>query len=154
VDDSIHVVPLASPDHLLAVAQRRVAAVQSGDVDAVMAALVDEPVLDFLPLGLRLSGHQDVRRYYGHFLNEVIPRSSGRLVATFIGQAEVAFEFITAVTDGTGGIESFRILAVQPVDGDRVAGERLYASDRYARLIVGDELWHLLMPIPADTLEP
>ena len=141
---------LAPADHLLAVAQRRVAAVESGDVDAVMAVLVDEPVLDFYPVGLRLSGHEDVRRYYGHFMTDVIPRSTGCLVASFVGQSEVAFEFITSVSDGAGGVESFRILAIQPVDGDRVAGERLYASERYVRLIVGDELWHLLAPIPAD----
>ena len=65
---------------------RRVAAVQSGNIDAVMASLVDEPVFDFFPLGLRLSGQDDVRRYYGHFLTEVITRSQGTLVATFVGE--------------------------------------------------------------------
>ena len=140
-----------SPQHLLEVTGRRVAAVQSGDIDAVMASLVDEPVFDFFPLGLRLSGHDDVRRYYGHFLTEVIPRSQGTLVATLVGEREVAFEFVTAVATSAGGLETFRILAVQPVVGNRVAGERLYASERYVRVIVGDDLWHLLGPSPGDT---
>jgi hypothetical protein len=60
----------------------------------------------------------------------------------------VAFEFVTTYRNDGGGVESFHILAIQPVVGDRVAGERLYGSDRYMHLIVGDELWHLLEPIP------
>jgi hypothetical protein len=135
-------------DHLLAVTGRRVAAVQSGDLEAVMAALVDEPVFDFYPLGLRLAGSADVRRYYERFLSDVIPRSQGSLVGAYVGSAEVAFEFVTEVADPERGVETFRILAVQPVVGDRVAGERLYCPERYVRVIVGDELWSLLGPIP------
>jgi hypothetical protein len=71
-------------------------------------------------------------------------------VATFVGQREVAFEFVTAVATSEGGLETFRILAVQPVVDDRVAGERLFASERYVRLIVGDDLWQLLSPSPGD----
>ena len=138
-----------SQDHLLAVTGRRVAAVQSGDLEAVMAALVDQPVFDFYPLGLRLAGAADVRRYYERFLADVIPRSQGSLVATFVGTDAVAFEFITEVDDPDRGVESFRILAVQPVLGDRVVGERLFCPERYVRVIVGDELWPLLGPIPA-----
>jgi hypothetical protein len=138
----------ADPKHLLAVTGRRIAAVQSGDIDAVMAALVDEPVFDLWPIGLRLSGQQDVRRYYGHFLGEVMPRATGgELVGTYVGQDEVAFEFVTTYRSEGGEVETFHILAIQPVIGDRVAGERLYGSDRYMHLIVGDELWHLLEPI-------
>jgi hypothetical protein len=122
--------------------------VQSGDIDAVMAALVDEPVFELWPIGLRLSGGDHVRRYYGHFLGEVMPRSAGgELVGTYVGEHEVAFEFVTGYTHDSGEVETFHILAIQPVVGDRVAGERLYGSDRYMHLIVGDELWHLLEPI-------
>ena len=133
---------------VLATALRRVAAVQSGDIEAVMAALVDEPVFDLLPMGLRLAGSELIRRYYRRFLGEVMPRTSGTHVGTYVGAAEVAFEFVTSYTDDSGAVETFRILAVQPVVGDRVAGERLYCSEGYARLIVGEELWPLLTPTP------
>ena len=138
-------------EHLLAVTGRRIAAVQSGDVDAVMAALVDDPVFDLWPIGLRLQGRANVRRYYERFLSDAMPPSTGRLVGTYVGTDEVAYEFAITTLDGEGGpVESFRILAVQPVVGDRVAGERLFGSDRYMRLIVGDELWPLLEPVPED----
>jgi hypothetical protein len=132
--------------HLLAVTGRRVAAVQSGDLEAVMAALVDEPVFDFFPLGRRMAGADVVRRYYERFLSEIIPRSQGALVGTYVGSDEVAFEFVTTVT-GLPGAGTFRLLAVQPVAGDRVVGERLFCPEAYVRLIVAEELWPLLQPI-------
>jgi hypothetical protein len=138
----------AGAAHLLAVTGRRVAAVQSGDLEAVMASLVPEPVFDLFPVGLRLAGSALVRRYYRRFLAEIIPYSGGELLATFVGADAVAFEFRTVVTLPGAEAEHFRILAVQPVVGDRVAGERLYAPERYLRLIVGDELWPLLVPVP------
>ena len=144
----------SDPEHLLAVTGRRIAAVQSGDVDAVMATLVDEPVFDLLPIRLRLRGHDNVRRYYHHFLGEVMTRATGgRLVGTYVGENEVAYEFVTTYANDAG-TETFSILAVQPVIGDRVVGERLYGSDRYMHLIVGDALWHLLEPIPAEPSSP
>jgi hypothetical protein len=139
-----------SAEHLLAVTGRRVAAVQSGDLEAVMASLVDDPVFDFYPLGLRLAGPKPVRRYYERFLADVIPHSSGSLLATFVGENEVAFEFHSVVTLPGGEPEAFRLLAVQPVVGDRVAGERLFASERYFRLIVGEELWTALVAVPEE----
>ncbi len=46
-----------------------------GDLEATMATLVGDPVYEFLPLGLRMSGRENVRRYYEHLLGKFVPHS-------------------------------------------------------------------------------
>ena len=134
-------------DQLLALASERVQAVTRGDLDAIMATLSPEPIFDLYPLGLRLSGYQNVRRYYEWTIHHFNTRVTPTLVGAYVAETDIAWEFDLLYRPQQGPSELFRVLAVVPAAGDRLAGERLFGSERCLRLMLGEEAWGKLVPI-------
>jgi hypothetical protein len=117
-----------------------------GNLEATMATLVGEPVYEFLPLGLRMVGHLNVRRYYKHLLSEFVPRTRGyELLEEWVNETSVSQEYaIDVAVDGQ--IERHRVIGILYAEGGLLGGERIYSSERCARLMAGDALIDELLP--------
>jgi hypothetical protein len=116
------------------------------DLEGVMETLIAEPVYEFYPVRLGMRGEAQVRRYYTHLFSNFIPRTrSYALVAEWVNVASVAQEYdIDLEVDGR--LERHRVLGVLFVSGGLLGGERVYASERCARLMTGD-LFDELQPL-------
>lgn len=135
-----------SKDELLSLAARRFEVVGGKDLAGTMGILVDEPVFELFPANLRLSGQDNVRRYYRNFF-DAVDGISGEVIGTYVADNAVCLE-LKMLYRGIGGeVESFRLIAVQPVEGGRFTGERLYGDERLFRLMFPEPIWSLFQPI-------
>jgi hypothetical protein len=109
-----------------------------GELEPLLETLVDEPVYEFHPIGLCMRGGDQVRRFYTQFCERFLPmRHSFTLVAEWVSETSVAQEYdVSLRVDGK--IETHRVLGVLYASGDLLAGERVYASERFIRLMTGD----------------
>ncbi len=108
-----------------------------------MDTLVDEPLYEFLAQGLQLRGGARVRRYYRQFFEGYLSRvTGGRRLGQWGDERAVAREDAIEV-EGSAGPEVHRIMSILYVEGDRLGGERIYASHHVVRMMAGkmfDEL--------------
>ena len=114
-----------------------------GDLEPLLATLAPDPVYEFHPLRRCMRGDDRVRRFYEQFCSRFLSlRSDFALIAEWVGIDSVAQEYdISLRVDGA--IERFRVLGILYARGDRLGGERVYASERFIRLLTGplfDEL--------------
>ena len=111
------------------------------DLEGTMATVVENPVYDFHPAGVRLEGREQVRRYYEHLLAHFIPKTRGAtLIEEWASASSVAQEYeITVEVDGA--LETHRVIGILFAEGELLGGERIFSSERCARLMLGDELY-------------
>ncbi len=109
-----------------------------GDIEGTMATLVEDPRYEFWPAGLRMAGQAQVRRYYEHLMGHFIPSTrSYELISEWASETSVAQEYAIHVgVDGT--VESHRVIGILFASGTLLGGERVYASERCTRLMIGD----------------
>ncbi len=107
-------------------------------LDPLMDTLVAEPVYEFHPLGMGLSGGERVRRYYAQFFERFMTRIVGyELLDEWANERSVVQEYdIELDVDGTK--ETHRVVGILFAEGDRLGGERVYGSERIVRLMLGD----------------
>ena len=114
-----------------------------GDLEPLLATLAPDPVYEFHPIRRRMRGDDRVRRFYTYFCDHFLAlRDSYSLVAEWVTESSVAQEYEIALRVD-GAVEHFRVLGILYRRGDRLGGERVYASDRFIRLMTGrlfDEL--------------
>lgn len=111
------------------------------DLEATLATLVEEPSYAFLPMGWEMVGRERVVRYYEHLFAHFIPRTRGyRLLDEWVNQTSVAQEYEIRVEVDAGAVESHRVIGILHAQGSLLGGERIYASERCARLMAGDDL--------------
>jgi hypothetical protein len=116
------------------------------DLEGVMATLVAEPVYEFFPNGLRMTGGAQVRRFYEEMFSSFIPRTqSYTLIAEWVSKSSLAQEYEIDLEIG-GLIETHRVLGILFAEGELLGGERIYASERCTKLMTGD-LYDDLEPI-------
>ncbi len=116
------------------------------DLEGTLATLIEAPTYEFFPVGLGFSGADPVRRYYVNLFENFMPlRESYRLVAEWVSETSVAQEYEIRLRVG-GSVESHRVIGILMADGALLGGERVYASERMIRLMVGD-LFQELRPI-------
>ena len=108
------------------------------DLEGTLATLVADPSYEFWPAGLRMTGRALVRRYYEHLFAYFIPRTrSYALISEWVSQTSVAQEYeIQLEVDGP--VESHRVIGILFAAGTLLGGERVYASERCTRLMIGD----------------
>ena len=109
-----------------------------GDLEGVLATLVDDPVYEFYPLGRRMAGRDIVRQFYAQFVERFLPlRHSYALVGEWVNPTSVAQEYDVGL-EVEGIVETHRVLGILQY-GERglLGGERVYASDRFIRLLTG-----------------
>jgi hypothetical protein len=107
---------------VLAVGTNHAQVETAGDLDSTMATLVPDPVYEFFPVGLRMRGTDAVRRYYEHLMAHFLPK---------VEAATVIDEWCNESS---------------------LSGERIYASERALRLMLGD-VYDELQPIPEPVPE-
>lgn len=109
-----------------------------GELDALLETLAPDPVYEFHPARLCMRGDAMVRRFYTQFCERFLPMQEGyTLVASWASETSVAQEYDVSVrVDGI--VEQFRVLGILYARGDRLGGERVYAPERFIRLMTGD----------------
>lgn len=142
--------PGLSMEELRALAARRFAAVGSGDIEATMALLVDEPVFDLHPVGLRLEGQSAVRLYYARFFAVCHGTLSAEPLATYFADDAIVCELALTHQPPSGPREPYQLLAIMETEAGRFKGERLYGDERLFRIMFGDPIWPLLTPIASQ----
>ena len=111
------------------------------DIEGTMATVVENPVYEFHPAGVRLEGREQVRRYYEHLLTHFIPKTRGvTLTEEWVSAASIAQEYeITLEIEG--GLETHRVIGILFAEGELLGGERIHSSERCARLMLGEALF-------------
>ena len=135
-------------ERMLELGRRHAEIETAGDLEGTMATLIENPVYEFFPVGLRLEGGADVRRYYRHLMNDFIPNITAGLIEEWVSPNSLAQEY-EVVVDPDGAAEAHRVIGVLFVaEGtELLGGERIWGSERCLRLMLGDELFDELQPV-------
>lgn len=113
------------------------------DLVAVMATLSENPVYEYPTLRKRFSGREKSQRFYEYFFENFSPNVvDGQLIRQWANETSVAQEY-DIVLSFNGVKETHRVLGVLFVEGDKLGGEIVYASEATVRRMLGpvfDEL--------------
>ena len=129
---------IVAPADLQALIAAKEAAEATNDVDTILQAFIDDPVFEFLPVGLRLSGHDAVKRFYQEMLDHFVPRVQGfHALNTFWNDTGMAMEeeITYLLDDGTEQVVHFIVMT--GVSDGRLWGERLYGDETFFRHLLG-----------------
>ena len=133
-------------ERMLELGRRHAECEARGDLEGTMATLTADPVYEFHPAGLTMRGADTVRRFYSQFFECFIPMTAGyELLAEWGNESSVAQEYEIAL-DVAGVVERFRVIGILQAEGELLGGERIFASDRFVRLMAG-ALHEELVPI-------
>jgi len=125
-------------ERLVAVAREHAAAEARGDMEGTLATLEDVPVYEMQPARLRLSGIDAARRCYDHFFSEFLPLAGDSLLkAEWVTEEGLGQEYGVQLRMPDGSAEWHNVIGVLLFGADRLAGERIYASERLFRLMYG-----------------
>ena len=109
-------------------------------IDAVMATLDDNPRYDLFPAGVTFHGRDAARRYYEHFFTTFRPLlAGGSFIAEYVGADGLVLEYTIAIRNGEV-VQEHRIISVLVFGDSLLAGERVYGSDEFLRILFGP-LW-------------
>ncbi len=134
-------------DKMLELATRHARVESQKHLDELMDTLVAEPVYEFLTQGLMLRGGARVRRYYQQFFDDYMSQiTGGQRLGQWGDETAIAREDAIEIA-GRNGPEVHRVMSVLFAEGDRLGGERIYASDRVVQMMAG-EMFGELEPIP------
>jgi hypothetical protein len=124
---------------MIAVAHAHAAAEADLDIETTMATLDDDPVYELQPIGLVLRGRDTARRYYERFFSECQPRFKGyELRSEWVTDEGVGQEYVLQIDDGHGGSTKEPIIGILLFGrGQKLSGERIYASDRLLEMMFG-----------------
>jgi hypothetical protein len=130
-----------SREELLAIARRHADAEAAGDLAATLATLDRDPVYEFQPAGLVLRGLPAVRTYYEHFFATFQSVVAGyELRGEWVNDEGLAQEYWIELRLPEGGSERCAVFGILRFGEDGLAGERIYASDRLLRALLGPAL--------------
>ncbi len=95
-----------------------------------------------------MEGADKVRRYYENLLNIFVPNTEASLIDEWVSERAVAQEY-EIVVDPKGAAEAHRVIGILYLaEGtELLGGERVYASEKCARWMLGDDLYAELEPI-------
>ncbi len=128
----------ADREALVTLAKRHAQAEADGDLATTLATLEDAPIYELATLGLSFRGKDAARTYYEHFFGTFQPWISGfELVNQWATDEGLGEEYWLHLSLPDGARESHRIIGVLVFGETRLAGERLYASERLLRVMLG-----------------
>jgi hypothetical protein len=117
-----------------------------GKLDEVMETLVEDPVYEFWPIGLRMCGRDPVRRYYEHLVSRFYSdQKSYRLIEEWLSERSLTQEYEMVVQFDTG-VETHRVIGILFAQDGRLGGERIWGSNAILKKMVGP-VWDELAPI-------
>ena len=125
-------------ERMVAVAHAHAAAEERGDLEATMATLDEDPRYELQPLGVVLQGRPAARSYYERFFDHCRPRVRGfDLRSEWTMEGGVGQEY-THVVEEAGTRHRHDLIGILTyAGGDRLSGERIYASDDLLRFFFG-----------------
>lgn len=131
-----------SVDRMVELARHHAELEAKCDIAGTLATMIEHPIYEFFPAGLRMQGAENVRRYYENLLNVFVPNTSASLIDEWVSERSVAQEY-EIVFDPKGAVEAHRVIGILYLaEGtELLGGERVYASERCARLMLGDDLF-------------
>ena len=136
-------------ERMAALAAEHVRAEDAGDVDATLATFQADVAFELFPCGLRLSGHDRIRRYYEYFFSTSLKRCAGYSTrGTQEGDDGMAVEMTVTLSYPGGSTRDFRVLTIFPYGETALLGERIYADTEFFRVIFGPLLAEA-EPMPA-----
>jgi hypothetical protein len=125
-------------EQALAVALAHAAAEGSGDLTTTLATLNDDPVYEFQPVGRVFRGKDTARRYYEYFFANFSPLTeSFALRSEWITTEGLGQEYTVWLRLPDGSRERHEIIGILLFGPSGLAGERVYASERLLRLMLG-----------------
>ncbi len=134
-------------ERMLELATRHAKVESQKRLEDLMDTLIEEPVYEFLAQGRMLRGGERVRRYYQQFLDGYMSRVTGVRQLGQWGDKEAVAREDAIEVDGDDGPEVHRVMSVLFAEGDRLGGERIYASDHVVQMMAGEMIAEL-EPIP------
>lgn len=131
-------IPAEERERLVALAHRHAAAEAEGDMEATMATLEDDPRYELLPIGVVFTGRDAARTYYQHFFSTFRPTAVGsELRGEYVSDDGLAQEYVITVRAADGRKERFPLVSVLSFGQTALSGERVYAEDRFLRMLFG-----------------
>ena len=128
----------ADREALVAVAKRHAQAEAEGDLATTLATLEDEPVYELATLGISFRGKAAARTYYEHFFGTFQPFIAGfELVNQWATEEGLGEEYWLDLALPGYARERHRIVGILVFGATKLAGERLYASERLLRVMLG-----------------
>jgi len=125
-------------DQRLAVAHAHSAAEGSGDLATTLATLNEDPVYEFQPVGRMFRGKDTARRYYEHFFANFSPLTeSFEIRGEWTTPEGLGQEYTMWLRLPDGTRERHEIIGVLLFGTTGLAVERVYASERLLRLMLG-----------------
>lgn len=128
----------ARREQLVAVAHAHAAAEGAGDLDATLGTLEDEPFYELHPMRRIIRGKDAARRIYEHFFEHYLSLGDGyELKAEWVTDEGVGQEYVIRLRHPDGTTEVENVVGILLFGNERLAGERVYASERMFRLMYG-----------------
>ncbi len=118
------------------------------DLEQTLATMEAPYFYEVWPLGLRMEGYDNARKYYEYHFKTLRPRIVGRdIIGEWEGDDGIVLEHYMHVRMDDGKVEKFRFIAVIAFGERGVAGERITADERLIRLLFGPLLDTAFKPI-------
>jgi len=125
-------------DELIAIARAHAEAEGRDDLATTLATLEPEPLYELQPVGRALRGMASARRYYEHFFAHFRPLVRGyTLRGEWVTDEGVGQEYVITLRAPDGGSERHHVIGILTFGTNALSGERLYASERLLRLLLG-----------------
>ena len=129
---------------LVAIALAHAESESGNDIELTLSTLEPDPLYELQPVGRVLRGMPAARRYYEHFFASFRPRVRGfELRSEWVTDEGVGQEYVITLAMPDGGDERHHVIGILTFGKEALSGERVYASDRFIRLLTGpmfDEL--------------
>ena len=107
------------------------------DLDAVMGTLCANPKYLYPTLGKGFSGRRNAERFYRWFFKNFSSKVvDGQLIRQWVNETSVSQEY-DVVVKMHGKLEIHRILGVLFIEGDKLGGEIVYASEQTIQRMLG-----------------
>jgi len=125
-------------EEMIELAHAHAAAEGAGDLEATLATLEPDPVYELQPMGRKLRGIDAMRRYYEHFFASFQPLvDSYDMRSEWINDEGLGQEYVIHLRLPDGRTEDHAIIGILLFGTTRLKGERLWASERLLRLMMG-----------------
>jgi hypothetical protein len=125
-------------EQALATALAHAAAEGSADLTTTLATLDDDPVYEFQPVGRVFRGKDTARRYSEYFFANFSPLTeSFALRSEWTTPEGLGQEYTVWLRLPDGSRERHEIIGILLFGPSGLAGERVYASERLLRLMLG-----------------
>jgi len=115
----------------------------NNDIEGVLATLVEEPVYEIYPAGLKLEGKKNVRAFYREHFDSLFPLiASSQLINEWWSPESACMEY-DLFLKAPYAEKPYRLLVVITAKNNLLLGERFYVSEELAQIFSGTafSLW-------------